>query len=84
MPISFMCTCIKLLSVSPTNSTTRKGHDNCRGEDTTFDVLPYQKPSVMEIESSPHRLIEMDFTELCINTASGCFSLGGLLIFKGG
>ena len=39
------------------NSTTRKepdyiGPDNSRGKDATLDILPSQKPSVVQIESS--------------------------------
>ena len=45
MPISFMCAALNLSSFGPSSSTTRKGPDNRRGEDATFDVLPSQKPS---------------------------------------
>ena len=38
-------------SLGPPNSTTWKGLDNRCGEDTTFDVLPSQKPSVVQIKS---------------------------------
>ena len=41
-----------LLSVGPSNSSTRKGPDNRRDDDATFDVLPSQKPSIVQIESS--------------------------------
>ena len=41
-----------LSSVGPPNSTTHLEPDNPCGEDATFDVLPWQKPSVMQIESS--------------------------------
>ena len=36
-----------LSSVGPSNSTTRKGPDNRRGDDATFDILPSQNPSVV-------------------------------------
>ena len=39
-------------SVGPPNSASRKGHDNRCGEDGVFDVLPLQKPSIVQIESS--------------------------------
>ena len=34
------------------NFTTNKRFDNRRGEDATFDVLPSQEPSAVQIESS--------------------------------
>ena len=56
MPISFMCACIKfVISVSPSNSTARKGPDSRHGKDATFNVLLSQKPSVMQIKSSLFR-----------------------------
>ena len=36
-----------LSSVSLSNSATHKGPDKGHGEDTMFDVLPSQKPSVV-------------------------------------
>ena len=39
-------------SVGPPISITRKGPDNCHGEDAMFHVLLLQKPPVMQIESS--------------------------------
>ena len=36
-----------LSSISPPNSTTCKGPDNRHGEDTMFDVLLSQKPSIL-------------------------------------
>ena len=41
-----------LSSVGPPNSTTRKGPDYHHGEDAALDVLPSQKPSIVQIESS--------------------------------
>ena len=41
-----------LSSVGPPNSTTCKRQDNRYGEDATFDVLPSQKPLVVQMESS--------------------------------
>ena len=43
------CAHANLSSISPINSTTRKGPDNHRGEDATFDVLTSLKPSVVQI-----------------------------------
>ena len=41
-----------LSSVGSPTSTTRKGPDNRRDGVARFDVLPSQKPSVVQIESS--------------------------------
>ena len=52
-----------LVPVGPPDSTTRKGPDNHYGEDAMFDVFPSQKPSVMQIKSSP-----MMSTGRCVKT----------------
>ena len=41
-----------LSSVGPSNSASHKGPDNRCGDDATFDVLPSQKQSVVQIENS--------------------------------
>ena len=41
-----MCACVKIVIRRSSNHTTRKRPDNRRDEDTTFHVLPSQKPSV--------------------------------------
>ena len=51
MPNSFKCACVKFV-IRRSNSTTRKGPDIRRGENTMFDVLLLHKPSVVQIESS--------------------------------
>ena len=52
--ISFMCACVVFFfsSVGPSNFTTRKGPNNAHGKDATFDVLPSQKPFVVQIEGA--------------------------------
>ena len=49
-----------LLSIGPPNPTTHKGPDN-RDEDATFDVLLWQKPSVVQSKApwgSPHGTLD--------------------------
>ena len=41
-----------LSTVDPPNSTRRKGVENRRGEDATSDILPSQKLSLVQVESS--------------------------------
>ena len=41
-----------LSSVGPPNSTTHNRPDNCRSDDTMFDVLPLQELSVVQIQRS--------------------------------
>ena len=52
MPIAFRCACVKLVISRSSNSTTHKRPDNCRSDDTIFDVLPSQELSVVQIERS--------------------------------